>query len=312
MMKRPVWIDTDTGIDDTMALMVGTQLDEIDIVGVSAVAGNVELEHTFRNARNVLALIGRSDIPVYPGADRPWILPLSTAPDAHGENGLGNVVIPDSGAPVETKHAWDALYEAACRYPGELRVVTIGPMTNLATAFAKYPKLPSMLKEVAIMGGAIIGGNRTPSAEFNILADPHAAQCVFKSGVEIAMFGLDVTHQMSMTEAEINEIAAKGTPAGKLLKEANAYIIPLFVRNGYGRQIFMHDTCPVIYLQHPELFEGKRAGVNVETRSAGTMGKTVSDLYVYADALPLKNVTVMLKGDREGMVRIVKELLERI
>ena len=310
-MKRPVWIDTDAGIDDAMALLLATQLSDIDLVGVSAVAGNAVLANTFRNARDVLALAGRSDIPVYKGAEQPWIVPLATAPDAHGEDGLGGAVLKPSDAPEETAKAWDSLYQAACRYPHELTVVAIGPLTNIATAIVKYPDLAGLLKEVAIMGGAIIGGNRTPCAEFNILADPHAAQCVFKSGMPIAMFGIDVTHQMSLSEAEIDEIA-KTTSAGDLLRTANAYIIPLYERNGHGRQVFMHDSCPVMYLQYPDLFQGKKAGVNVETRSGAAMGKTVSDLYVYADQLPLKNVTVMLKGDRDRMAALVKELLARI
>ena len=310
-MKRPVWIDSDAGIDDAMALLLATRLKNIELVGASAVAGNAVLDRTFRNVRDVLALAGCSDIPVFKGAEKPWIVPLATAPDAHGEDGLGGAVLPASPAKEETEAAWDKLYEAACRYPHELTVVAIGPLTNIATAIVTYPDLAGLLKEVAIMGGAIIGGNRTPCAEFNILADPHAAQCVFKSGIPIAMFGLDVTHQMSLSEQEIEEIA-RTSSAGELLRTANAYIIPLYMRNGHGHQVFMHDSCPVMYLQYPELFKGRKAGVNVETRSGPGMGKTISDLYVYADQLPLKNVTVMLEGDRDRMASLVKELLAEI
>lgn len=309
MMKKPVWIDSDAGIDDAMALILATKLDSIDIVGVSAVAGNAELTQTFRNVRNILALAGRADIKVYPGAEQPWIIPLETAPDAHGKDGLGGAVIPESDAPAETEHAWDKLYEAACAYPQELTVVAVGPLTNIANTIIKYPKFASLVKEIAIMGGAIIGGNRTPAAEFNILADPHAAQCIFKSGIPVVMFPIDVTHQMRLTKADLEEIGSCGKPWSRPLQEANAYIMPLYERNGHGSVVFMHDSCPVMWLQYPELFEGKLAGVNVETRSGPALGKTISDLYVYADQLPLKNVTIMLKGDTDGMAVKVKELL---
>ena len=309
MMKRPVWIDSDAGVDDAMALILAAKLDQIELVGASAVAGNVPLRETFRNVRNILALAGRADVKVYPGADKPWIVPLEPAYDAHGENGLGGVVIPESDAPAETEHAWDKLYEAACAHPHELSVVAVGPLTNIANTIIKYPKFSSLVKEVAIMGGAIIGGNRTPAAEFNILADPHAAQCLFKSGIPVVMFPLDVTHQMRLTKEDLEEIGSYGKPWSRPLQEANAYIMPLFIRNGYGPIIFMHDSCPVIWLQYPELFEGKIAGVNVETRFGAAIGKTVSDLYVYAAQLPLQNVTIMLKGDSDGMAAKVKELL---
>ncbi|MBR2726527.1 MAG: nucleoside hydrolase [Solobacterium sp.] len=309
-MKNPVWIDSDAGIDDAMALILATKLDTVELVSASAVAGNAPLPMTFRNVRNVLALAGRKDVKVYPGAEKPWLIPLNAAPDAHGPDGLGGAVIPESDAPAETKHAWDALYEAACAHPHELRIVAVGPLTNIANTIVKYPAFSSLIKEIAIMGGAIIGGNRTQAAEFNIIADPHAAQCVFKSGIPVVMFGLDVTHQMKLTKEDLDEIGSYGRPWSRLIVEANAYIMPLFIRNGYGPIIFLHDSCPVMYLQYPEFFEGKLAGVNVETRSGPAFGKTVSDLYVYADQLPLKNVMVMLKGDGEAMARKVKELLK--
>ena len=309
-MRQPVWIDSDAGIDDAMALILATKLDTVELVGASAVCGNAELYKTFRNVRNVLALAGRGDIPVYPGAEKPWIIPLRTASDAHGGDGLGGYILPESKAPEETRHAWDALYEAACRYPHELRVVAVGPLTNIANTIIKYPKFSSLVKDILIMGGAIIAGNSTPAAEFNIYTDPHAAQCVFKSGIPVTMFGLDITHQMKMTQEDLDEIGSYGKPWSEMIRVSNATILRLHVRKGYGEVIFLHDSCPVLYLQYPELFEGKKAGVNVETRSGPAFGKTVSDIYVYEGKLPQRNTTVILKGDAEAVTERVKELLK--
>ena len=154
MKKIPVWIDTDTGVDDSVALLTACRLEELEIVGVSAVAGNTSHENAFRNARDVLALAGRKDIRVYPGADRPLVLELHKAEYVHGNNGLGGAQIPLSDAPVETEKAWDALYETAKKYSGELVVCPVGPLTNIATAIAKHPDIVDHIKVLNVWAAA--------------------------------------------------------------------------------------------------------------------------------------------------------------
>ena len=202
----PIWIDCDTGTDDTVAIMLAHALPELQIVGLSAVAGNSLLCNTFPNTRRVVHLLG-ADYPVYPGAERPLVREPHVAGAFHGENGLGNVQLPLPDTAPEQTPAWDALYAAAKRMPGELRLVATGPLTNVAIALTKYPDLHGLLHSIALMGGAAVGGNVTPAAEFNIYDDPDAAQIVFKSGVPLVMCGLDVTMQAELSPADCDEMA---------------------------------------------------------------------------------------------------------
>ena len=164
MKKIPLWIDCDPGVDDAAAILAALQLDELDIKGVSAVSGNVLLDKTYPNARDLIALGGREDIPVYKGADRPLRREPVTAAYVHGENGLGGAEIPHSAAPEQEKKAWDALYEAAVEAEGELILVAVGPLTNIGMALAKYGELPRLIKKAVIMGGSATMGNSISAA----------------------------------------------------------------------------------------------------------------------------------------------------
>ena len=272
----PIWIDCDTGTDDTVAIMLAHALPELQIIGLSAVAGNSLLCNTFPNTRRVVHLLG-ADYPVYPGAERPLVREPHVAGAFHGENGLGNVQLPLPDTAPEQTPAWDALYAAAKRMPGELRLVATGPLTNVAIALTKYPDLHGLLHSIALMGGAAVGGNVTPAAEFNIYDDPDAAQIVFKSGVPLVMCGLDVTMQAELRPADWDEMAGYGNRCGGLVKELFACAWKTIQTVGLTG-VAQHDSCPVMYLAHPELFEGRMAGVFVETQGAVTLGKTVTDL----------------------------------
>lgn len=278
MKKIPVWIDTDTGVDDAVALLVASKLEQIELVGVSAVAGNTSLENAFRNARDVLALAGRKEVKVYAGADKPLVIDLHTAEYVHGTNGLGGAKIPLSDAPKEKQKAWDALYEAAKAYKGELVVCPVGPLTNIAIAIAKHPDIVDMIKELNVMGGAIIGGNVTPCAEFNIYSDPHAAENVMKSGIRVNLFGLDVTHKAYLDDEDIDAIASFDNPASRLFVDSNHLLYESRAKL-HWKGVCEHDSCPVIYTAYPEWFEGHKCGIYVETQGKITFGKTVSDLY---------------------------------
>ena len=300
----PVWIDCDTGTDDTVAIMLAHALPELQIVGLSAVAGNSLLCNTFPNTRRVVHLLG-ADYPVYPGAERPLVREPHVAGAFHGENGLGNVQLPLPDTAPEQTPAWDALYEAAARMPGELTLVATGPLTNAAIALTAHPSLRSPLRGIALMGGAAVGGNRTPCSEFNIHADPDAAEIVFSSGIPIVMCGLDVTEQAWFSPEEF--AALPDTPVGRFARAATAGPMQKNMARGAGG-LCLHDVCPVLYLTHPELFTGRQAGVHVETRGTVTYAKTVTDLDSDAK-FPERNVFVVLGVDRAGFAAHITEAL---
>ncbi|WP_105303838.1 nucleoside hydrolase [Anaerolactibacter massiliensis] len=307
-MSIPVWMDMDTGEDDAIAIMTAFQLPELQVVGMSAVAGNVELKHTFRNTRNVLSLIHREDVKVYPGAENPLRQKLTTAAYVHGETGLASAVLPESKAPSETEKAWDALYRTAKEYQGELNLILTGPETNAAIAFFKYPDLKQYLKRILIMGGAAVGGNSTPAAEFNIWADPEAAQAVFQSGVEVVMGGLDVTSRAGLSKEEVEELDHYPNAACRLFRSCTELARKLYSEH-HNDTLLIHDACPVIYAAHPEYFTGTKAGVVIETRGTYTRGKTVTDLYTDS-SYPLQQTIVVTDANRKAVADTIRTALE--
>ena len=307
----PVWLDLDTGVDDAMALMTACALDRnkmFEIKGVSAVSGNVSLLHTFENTRNVLHYAGRSDIPVYPGAERPLIKEAKYAAYVHGENGLGNASLSPSPAKRESMKAWDALYKCAIECGSELELILTGPQTNAAIAFTKYPDLKKHIRRILFMGGADIGGNITASAEFNIFADPHSAQIVMQTGVPLIMCGLDVTNAAGLTMAQVEFLENSGTPAGDLLKMTSS-LSKSFGGDRMGEIYAIHDVCPVMYAVYPELFKGILCGVQVETRGKLTMGQTVTDWNTDVK-FQEKNVYLILGADQKRFSEILIDLLQ--
>ena len=305
--KIPVWIDTDTGVDDALALLVAFQLEQLDIVGISAVCGNVEQEKTFRNARAVTALANRS-VPVYPGAEKPLMTTLEPAYYVHGEDGLGGAIIADSQEPLETKMGFDALYEAAKKHPGELEVIALGPLTNIALAIAKYHDFGKYIKRIIMMGGAAEGGNKTPCAEFNIYVDPEAAQGVFLSGIPIVMAGLDVTMKAYLEKEELDRIFEKKTAVSEFLYAAVQKAIAFMECGGWADRFVPHDVVPVLYTVYPDLFRAEHCGVYTEIHSLPARGRTVTDIWSdqkFTD----RHVDVLMDVDRERFVQIITEKL---
>ncbi|WP_314231515.1 nucleoside hydrolase [Solobacterium moorei] len=306
----PIWIDTDTGVDDAVALLCALKLDKLAIRGISSVAGNVEHAKTFKNCRNVLAYVGREDIKVYPGAIKPMCVELDDASEVHGKDGLGGVVIPESPAEKETMHAWDAIYEAAKKEGGKLQIVAVGPLTNIANAIISHPDLKGMVKRILIMGGAAVGGNATMAAEFNIYADPHSAETVMQSGIPVVMFGLDVTVDAYLNGKDIQDIRDFNTKISKFFTDVAQSNLNFYIKN-YKREILcIHDACPLIYLQYPEIFTGQKAGVYVETQSRLCFGKTVTD--IWSDTkFKTRETMVILGVDREKFASTLKGLLQQ-
>ena len=271
MAKRRIVIDTDPGIDDAVAILLALGSPELDVAGIVAVGGNVRLAVTERNARAVCELAGRPDIGVYAGCAVPMTRAPITAEHFHGEAGLGTLALPEPSMPLRAEHGVDFTVDLLCAAPaGSVTWCALGPLTNIAMALIKAPDIVSGVRELVLMGGASRAlGNVTPAAEFNIHADPHAAEIVFASGMPITMIPLDATHQVRSTRERVDRIAKLGTPVAAAVAE-------LLQPTGDAPDA-LHDPCVIAYLLAPELFEGTRANVAIECESPLTLGMTVVD-----------------------------------
>ncbi|MBE6985350.1 MAG: nucleoside hydrolase [Ruminococcaceae bacterium] len=306
MMNRlPVWIDGDPGVDDAAAIFVAHDREELQIVGISAVAGNAPLDITTKNALCLCDMM-QADYPVYRGASGPLMRAYEDGADFHGADGMGGTNLPAPKRSAETQSAWDALYEEAKKHDGKLEVVAMGPLTNIALALSKYPDLKNLIHRIAIMGGSVTRGNRTPCAEYNIFADPDAAQIVFRSGVKVVMCPLEVTEQAYLTAQELE--ALRTTEKGEFYYQASKHILAKNLEAGH-EGFCIHDVCPVLYLAREDIFKGEDAGVFVETQSNLTLGKTVCDLYSDKQ-FDVKNTFVALEIDREAFVEAVSRAMK--
>ena len=305
-------IDTDPGQDDAVAILLALASSELEVIGITAVAGNVPLALTETNARKICELAGRPDIKVYSGAVRPLMRQLVTAEEVHGKTGLDGPDLPEPTMQLQKQYAVDYLVETLMAEPeGTITLCPLGPLTNIALALIKEPKIASRIKQIVLMGGGYFEqGNVTPSAEFNIYVDPHAADVVLKSGVPIVMMPLDVTHKALTTRARVEAIRAIGTPVG----EATAALLDFFER--YDEQKYgtdggpLHDPCVIAWLLKPELFSGRDCNVTVETMSELTMGATVVDWWG-TTGRP-KNAKVMRDIDADGFFGLLTERLGRL
>ena len=305
MERRPVFIDCDPGIDDAVALMMAFQAAELDVRGISAVAGNVGLERTLGNALKIVELSGAA-VPVYAGADRPMFGAPIAAEHFHGEDGLLGAELPAPVRMPEAGPAWEALRREAEAWGGALEVVATGPLTNLGIALSLYPELAGLVRCVTMMGGAAAFGNTTPAAEFNVLADPEAAELVFRSGIPVVMCGLDVTHSTYITAREVEKLAALGSVQARLA----AYFMGSGIKEN-ARQFRtggapLHDPCAMMYAIDRSLFESKPCWIGVERHGKVTRGKTVTD--AYSDAKRTANARLVTGSDREGFIRRMMEL----
>ena len=303
-------MDVDTGTDDAVAILAAHALEDLDIQGISTVCGNSGLENAYRNTR-CLNRICRASYPISRGAEGSLMREQVHAPEVHGKNGLGDVEAPlPENETIYKEAAWDALYEKAKELKGSLNIVATAPLTNLAIAFTKYPDLPGLIKRLLIMGGATREGNISPCAEFNIYADPEAADAVFKAGIPIVLCPLDVTEQAVLTPEDMEEIRDSGNEAGKFVYDFLQ--APWSFHKGMGHEgVEMHDSYPVLYLVYPEMFTAEEAGVTVETKSDLTRGKTVTDLYSDKQ-FDFKNALVVLDVDRDLFRKRLKELIKSI
>jgi purine nucleosidase len=276
-MAKPLIIDCDPGVDDAIALLLAFAAPQLQILGITTVAGNVPLSLTQKNAGKICEIARRVDLPIYAGCPRPMLRPLITAEYIHGVTGLDGANLPEPQMPIQPQHAVDFLIDTLMAAIEPITLATLGPLTNVAIALIKEPRIVPKVSQLVCMGGAIGRGNVTASAEFNIYVDPHAAQVVFTSGLPLTLIGLDVTHQVLTTAERLAAIRGLGTPvsqaAAALLTHYGAY-----EANRYGVTASpLHDPCVIAYLMAPHLFTSSPARVDVETISELTMGRTVVD-----------------------------------
>ena len=306
-MDRPrrIIIDTDPGQDDALAILLALGSPEVDVVAITTVAGNVPQPLVTDNARALLELVGRTEIPVYRGCERPLVRPLMTAEYVHGPTGVDGAVLPEPEVAVEPGHAVDLIVEA-CLDAGDdgITLCPMGPLTNIGMAIAKEPAIAGLVDEIVWMGGAFDeAGNTTPLAEFNAYVDPHAAHIVFSSGAPLTIFPLDVTHRALMTPDIVERLAAHGTPvaeaAAGMVRFYEQYDIEKYGIPGAP----MHDPCVIAYLVDRTLFSGVTGGVRIEHAIEATMGNTEFDAGSSAEA------TVMTDVDASGFFDL---LVDRI
>tara|TARA_R110002012_G_scaffold7959_6_gene37170 strand:- start:2676 stop:3617 length:942 start_codon:yes stop_codon:yes gene_type:complete len=313
MTPRKIIIDTDPGQDDAVAILVAlASPEELDVLGITCVAGNVPLDLTSRNARIVCELAGKRDVKVFAGCDRPLGRALVTAEHVHGKTGLDGPDLPEPTMPTAEGHAVDFIIDTLRdNAPGTVTLCPLGPLTNIATALQKAPDIADRIAKIVLMGGGYFeGGNITPTAEFNIYVDPQAADIVFKSGAPIVVMPLDVTHKALVTKARNDAFRALGTPVGIAVAEMTDFF-ERFDKEKYGSDgAPLHDPCVIAYLINPDLFKGRHINVEIETESELTMGMTVADWWGVTDRAP--NATFMGDLDSDGFFALLTERLARL
>ena len=302
-MSIPILLDCDPGHDDAIALLLALGSDELELRGVTTVAGNQTLEKTTANAIRVLELAGRAKIPVAAGAGRPLLREPRVAADVHGDTGLDGPDLPPPHVDPSPQHAVDFLAE---RVDGATLVAT-GPLTNVALLLARYPEATP--ERIVLMGGAIAEGNVTPAAEFNIWADPEAARRVFTSGLDVTMVGLDVTHRALVTPAHASQLREAGRIGAVVAELLEFY-------GGYHRSVYgwdgspIHDAVAVAHVIDPGLLELERLNVRIDTESELCRGRTVVDFWRRTGLEPTANVAVGI--DAERFVDLLLQRLARL
>ena len=312
-MKRKIIIDTDPGQDDAVALLMAlASPEDFGILGIVAVAGNIGLAQNAKNALKVVELSGRTDVKVYAGCERPLRRHLVTAEHVHGDSGLDGPVLPAPTQQLEAQFGVDFIIDTLMAHePGEITLATLGPLTNIAMALVKQPRIAERVKEIVMMGGGYFeGGNITPAAEFNIYVDPEAADVVMRSGIHIVMAPLDLTHQMLSTTARLARIKGIGTRAAAAVYEMLSFSERFDLNKYQWHGAPLHDPCVIAYMLKPELFHGRHINVTIETASELTVGMTVADYWGVTGRV--KNVQFLRSGDADGFFDLICERLSRL
>ena len=313
MAPRKIIIDTDPGQDDAAAIFLALgSADELEVIGITTVAGNVPLALTARNARIICELCDRRDIKIFAGADKPVSRPLVTAEHVHGKTGLDGPELAEPTMALESGHAVDFIIETVRREPeGSVTLCTLGPLTNIALALEKAPDIAPRVRELVMMGGGFFeGGNITPAAEFNIYVDPEAAAAVFASGIPIVMMPLDVTHQLLTLKSRVERMRAIGSRPAIAMVEMLEFFERFDVEKYGSDGGPLHDPTVIAYLLKPELFGGRDCNVEIELQSPLTVGMTVVDWWQVTDRK--HNAKVMRQVDADGFFALLTERFARL
>jgi len=310
---KPILIDCDPGHDDMVAIMVAVASPELELVGVTTVAGNQTGAKTYLNALKTLTLIGETGIPVARGADKPLFRDLTVAPEIHGVSGLDGADLPEPGFQGVEQHAVDFLIQTIMESSRPLILVPTGPLTNVALAMLKDPRITTKLERIVLMGGAVFDSNITPAAEFNIYVDPEAAKVVFGSGVPLTMVGLDVTNKALFGFDDIERLAAMQGKVSRVV----APLLKFFAQA--NRDIFgfdgapLHDALAVAHLIKPEVIKTRRLNVEIETDGELTRGRTVADVYGITGKTANTEVALEVDNDlfKEILIQAIKTLDSR-
>lgn len=299
-----VIIDTDPGIDDFFALILAAG-SGLDVLALTAVAGNQTMDRIASNALGIAKLLGW-DIPVSKGAEQPLIAPQITAEVVHGDSGLGNFKLPAHDRSFDRRHAWDLIYDKAAAFPGGVTIIAIGPLTNIAIALMKYPELSRLIPRIIVMGGSTGWGNRGAYGEFNFYVDPLAAQLVFSSGIPIDMVGLNVTMQTGMSAEEFDELGKTRCTHVRELMQLLDFYRDIYRKNDLGFNIVaMHDSLAVAYAQEPGVLEMRSARVTIDLSEGACRGRSIVDWGGEPNARVAVNV------DRKRFLKLVKASFER-
>ena len=317
-LSRKLIIDCDPGVDDAMAIFMALASPELDVVGLTTIFGNAATVDTTRNARVLLDIAGRGDIPVARGPDGPMSATyIGPVPWVHGHNGLGDAAIPEPSCQPIGMPAYEFLYSTVAADPGAVSLLAVGPLTNLGLALQHHPDIVDLVAEVVVMGGnALAPGNATPVAEANINNDPEAADLVFGASWRVTMVGLDVTHQVNLSGAAIDRISSVDTPPARLLAAAIPLYRHFFETRNHVDGIFVHDPSAVAYLLDPDAFITARWPIRVETQSF-SRGKTWPNMGDTDDSAPpawrgRPTVSVCTAVDAPRVLRLLEDLLSRV
>ena len=310
---RKIIIDTDPGQDDAAAIFLALgSPDELDLLGITTVAGNVPLSLTEKNARIVCEWAGKPDTRVFAGCDRPMSRPLVTAEHVHGKTGLDGPELHEPAMPLQDQHAVDFIIETLRREPaGTVTLCTLGPLTNIGTAFQRAPDIVDRVQELVMMGGAYFEvGNITPAAEFNIFVDPEAADIVFRAGIKLTVMPLDVTHKVLTTKPRIQALRDLNTVAGTAMAEMVDFFERFDVEKYGSEGAPLHDPCVIAYLLKPSLFSGRQINVEIECQSDLTLGMTVADWWGVTDRP--SNALFIGDVDADGFFSLLTERIGRL
>jgi purine nucleosidase len=311
-MATPIIIDCDPGQDDALAILLAlASPEDLEVLAVTAVAGNVPLALTEKNARKIVELAGRGDVPVFAGCERPLVRLPVTAEHVHGRTGLDGADLPEPAVPLAPGHAVDAIVDLVQGRPaGTVTICPVGPLTNVASALTKAPDIARRIRQIVLMGGAIGEGNITPSAEFNIYVDPHAARIVFEAGIPIVMHGLDVTHQALVTPDRLAAIRSLDTPVSRAVAGLLEFY-NIFDQTRRGRPgAPLHDPCAIAWLLRPDLFSARECHVAIEAEGELTLGRTVVDWSGRHGRQP--NARVVHAVDADGFFALLTQRLARL